>query len=116
MTVQCPERGLLLAELRDEVAETNNTYDLLFDSACQYAVRKSIERDLKRTMQSQVGEFHMQMRTLENRVHELRAKYEGIDKRLREQRATEEKLHQEEVQFLKKGNLQLTNEIKRLSA
>ncbi len=116
VTVLCPERGLLLAELRDEVAETNSTYDLLFDSACQYAVRKGIERDLKRTMQAQVGEYHTQMRTLENRVHELRAKYEGTDKRLREQRATEEKLHQEEVQFLKKGNLQLTNEIKRLSA
>lgn len=116
VTVMCPERGLLLAELRDEVQETNDTYDLLFDSACQYATRKAIERDLKRTMATQLHELTSQVRTLENRVHELHAKYSGIDKRFNEQRAAEEKVHQEEVQFLKKGNLQLTTEIKRLSA
>lgn len=116
VAVLCPERGMLLAELRDEVQETNDTYDLLFDSACQYATRKGIERDLKRTMQKQQNELTSEVRRLENRVHELRAKYDGIDKRFNEQRAAEEKVHQEEVQFLKKGNLQLTTEIKRLTA
>lgn len=115
VTVLCPERGLLLHDLRDEMEETNNTYDLLFGSACQYATRKGIERDFKRTMQKQLQELSVEVRTLENRVHELHAKYEGIDKRFNEQRAAEEKVHLEEVHFLKKGNLQLTTEIKRLT-
>lgn len=114
-TILCPERGLLLAELRNELQETNETYDLLFESACQYAVRKGIQRDLKRTMEAQLQELSSEARRLENRVHEYHAKYDGIDKRFREQQAAEEKRHQEEVQFLKKGNLQLTTEIKRLS-
>ncbi|CUG93084.1 dynein arm light chain, putative [Bodo saltans] len=115
VTVLCPERGLLLNDLREEMQETNSTYDLLFESACQYATRKGIERDVKRTMQKQLQELTVEVRTLENRVHELHAKYEGIDKRFNEQRAGEEKVHQEEVTFLKKGNLQLTTEIKRLT-
>lgn len=115
VTVLCPERGLLLNDLREEMQETNSTYDLLFESACQYATRKGIERDVKRTMQKQLQELTVEVRTLENRVHELHAKYDGIDKRFNEQRAAEEKVHQEEVSFLKKGNLQLTTEIKRLT-
>lgn len=115
VTVGCPERGLLLSELRDEMNETNATFDALFGNSCEYSVRKSIERDQKKHMQSKVHAMVSEVRGLENRVHELRAKYDGIDKRFNEQRQAEEKVHIEEVAFLKKGNLQLTNEIKRLS-
>ena len=114
--VLCPERGELLGQLRDEVRETNATYDLLFDASCQYAVRKAIERDLKRTMQAQLGELELETGILQNRVNELRAKRDGIKKRFEERRAAEEKKHQEEVTFLKKGNQQLTQEIKRLTS
>lgn len=116
VTVHCPERGLLLAELTDEIKESTGTYDLLFDSACQYAVRKAIERDLYRTMLRELDELRVRSRTIENRVQELRAKKEGLERRFAEQRETERKLHEEEVAFLKRGNAQLSAEIKRLTA
>jgi hypothetical protein len=115
VTVLCPERGLLLAELTEEIKESTGTYDLLFDSACQYAVRKAIERDLYRTMLRELDELRVQSRTIENRVQELRAKREGLEKRFAEQRETERKQHEDEVAFLKRGNAQLSAEIKRLT-
>jgi dynein light intermediate chain len=113
--VPCPERGELLAELRDEVHETQRTYDMLFESACQYGARKAIERDLKRTMQAQLEALTKEASILDTRVNEMRAKYEGFEKRFQERRSAEEKKHNEEAAFLKKGNSQLTNEIKRLT-
>lgn len=114
-SIDCPERGVLLALLRDEMNETNRTYELLFEAACRFGVRKVIERDLKRTMESQLHELVRDTNILENRVHEMRAKLEGIEKRVQERRTAEDKKHQEEVTFLKKGNTQLANEIKRLT-
>lgn len=115
VAVGCPERGLLLAQLRDEFRETNESYDVLFESASQFGARKTIERDLKRTMQRDLETLLKEVAVLENKVNEVKAKYDGLEKRFIERRAGEEKRHQEEVQFLKKGNLQLTNEIKRLT-
>jgi dynein light intermediate chain len=115
VTVTCPERGELLAELQSEVGETQRTYDMLFESACQYGARKAIERDLKRTMNQQLEDLTKSVAILENRVHEMRAKYEGLEKRFQERRVADEKKHHEEVAFIKKGNQQLTAEIKRLT-
>eukprot|EP00744_Colponema_vietnamica_P019070 GILI01026959.1.p1 GENE.GILI01026959.1~~GILI01026959.1.p1 ORF type:complete len:309 (-),score=86.08 GILI01026959.1:67-993(-) len=114
--VLCPERGLLISELRNEMRETDTTYDLLFDTACQYAVRKAISRDLGRTMLQETAEIGAEVRTAENRVSELRAKYEGQQKRAAETRAAAQKVHEEEIAFIKRGTQQLTQEIKRLTA
>jgi hypothetical protein len=116
ITCVCPERGELLAELQSEVGETQRTYDMLFESACQYGARKAIERDLKRTMHTQLEELTKTAAVLENRVHEMRAKYEGLEKRFQERRVADQKKHEEEVKFLKTGNAQLTAEIKRLTS
>lgn len=114
ITVLCPERGLLLRDLNAGMAQATETYDILFDSACQYAVRKSIERDLhshlfegKKTLESEV-------RRLDNRVNELRAKHDGMMKRFEEQKVVNAQLHAEEINYLKKANTQLVTEIKRL--
>mgnify|MGYP001570963399 CR=1 FL=1 len=115
VTIGCPERGLLLAQLRDELHETNDSFDVLFTSASQFGARKTIERDLKRTMQRDLETLLRDVAAMENRVNEIKAKYDGLEKRFIERRAAEEKRHQEEVTFIKKGNSQLTNEIKRLS-
>lgn len=115
VAVLCPERGLLLSELRREMGETDTTYDLLFDAACQYAVRKAISRDLGRTMLQEMEDMAAEVRTAENRVAELRAKYEGQQKRAVETRAAAQRVHEEEVAFIKKGTAQLTQEIKRLT-
>jgi len=49
----------------------------------------------------------LQKTELERTVAELRLKYDQSEKRSAELREAEEKKHMEEVQFLKKTNLQL---------
>ncbi|ORC87567.1 dynein arm light chain, axonemal [Trypanosoma theileri] len=116
VTVLCPERGLLLAELATEMQQTTNTYDILFDSACQYAVRKAIERDLRSYLFDEKISLESEVRRLENRVNELRAKHDGMTKRFEEQKQAELNRYEEEVKYLKKANQQIVNEIKRITA
>lgn len=116
VTVLCPERGLLLDELCAGMAQSTETYDALFDSACQYAVRKSIERDLRSHLFEEKKQFESEVRRLDNRVNELRAKHEGMLRRFEERKAAGQKLHEEEIAYLKKANQQLVSEIKRLTA
>lgn len=52
-------------------------------------------------------ELKLQKIELEKTVAELRLKYDQSEKRSAELREAEEKKHMEEVQFLKKTNLQL---------
>lgn len=116
VTVLCPERGLLLAELAEEMQQTTNTYDILFDSASQYTVRKAIERDLRSYLFKEKEWMESEVRRLENRVNELRAKHNGMLKRFEEQKQSEQKIHEEEVKYLRKANQQIINEIKRFAA
>ncbi|RNF08544.1 putative dynein arm light chain, axonemal [Trypanosoma rangeli] len=115
-TVLCPERGLLLAELATEMQQTTNKYDILFDSACQYAVRKAIERDMRSYLFEDKVNMESEVRRLENRVNELRAKRDGMLKRFEELKQAEQNRHDEEVKYLKKVNQQIISEIKRITA
>ncbi|ESL09862.1 hypothetical protein TRSC58_02413 [Trypanosoma rangeli SC58] len=115
-TVLCPERGLLLAELATEMQQTTNKYDILFDSACQYAVRKAIERDMRSYLFDDKVHMESEVRRLENRVNELRAKRDGMLKRFEELKQAEQNRHEEEVKYLKKVNQQIISEIKRITA
>lgn len=114
ITVLCPERGLLLDELSKGMAQSTDTYDALFDSACQYAVRKSTERDLRSYLFEEAKVLQSERRRCENRVNELRAKLEGMTKRFEDQQAATLKLHEEEVNYIKKCNQQIVTEIKRI--
>lgn len=116
ITVLCPERGLLLKDLNAGMAQATETYDILFDSACQYAVRKSIERDLHYYLFEEKRVLESEVRRLDNRVNELRAKHDGMLKRFEEQKVVNAKLHEEEINYMKKANQQLIGEIKRLVA
>jgi hypothetical protein len=116
VTLLCPERGVLLDELARSVQQSIDTYDVLLDSASQYAVRKSTERDLHQHLFAEKAELEMEVRRREHRVSEWRAKYAGQQKRLEEQQAADAKLHEQEIAYAKKANMQLVNEVKRLAS
>ena len=115
IAIDCPERGDLLLALRSESAETQNSYDALFERAVQFGNRKSIERDFSRSMHQKIETLRSQTAGLENRVNETNAKLEGIVKRYNERRQADDRRHAEEVAFMKKNNGQMTGEIKRLT-
>lgn len=116
ITLLCPERGLLLDELTRSMAQSTDTYNALFDSACQYAVRKSTERDLHAHLFDEKDVLDGEVRRLENRVNEWRAKYDGMKKRFDDQQAADKKLHDDEIAYAKKANQQFISEIKRLAS
>lgn len=116
VTLLCPERGLLLDELARSMQQASETYDVLLDSASQYAVRKSTERDLHQHLFAEKAELETEVRRREHRVSEWRAKYAGLQKRFEEQQAADEKLHEQEISYAKRANTQLVSEIKRLAS
>lgn len=116
VTLLCPERGLLLEELDRSMKQATETYDVLLDSASQYAVRKSTERDLHQHLFVEKADLETEVRRREHRVSEWRAKYAGLQKRFEEQQAADEKLHEQEIAYARRANTQLVSEIKRLAS
>lgn len=98
------------------MATFTQTYDILFNSACQYALRKTIERELQSHVFDEKRALQSEVRRLDNRVSELRAKYSGMMERFEQQKATTTQQHEAEVAYLKKANSQLVAEIKRIAA
>merc|ERR1719230_821889 len=91
VTLDGPERGLLLLRVRDEIRMTIDAYKTLYDSSVTFGVRK----------QQQAAELEEQKKEKENHVLELRNKVEVIEKRENEHKALEDKKRKEEVDFLK---------------
>ncbi|CCW64149.1 unnamed protein product [Phytomonas sp. EM1] len=116
ITVLCPERGLLLNELCERMAHSTEMYKVLYESACQYAVRKATERDLQSHLYVEKKALEGEVRRVENRVNELQAKYDGMVKRFQEQMDSARHAHEVDIEYVKKSNQQIITEIKRLAS
>jgi dynein light intermediate chain len=102
VTINCPERGLLLLRVRDEIKMTIDAYKTLYDSSVTFGVRKQLQAESgMQQMEDQTAALQNSKAELENHVLELRNKVEVIEKRESERRALEEKKRKEEVEFLK---------------
>merc|ERR1711988_330582 len=102
VAINCPERGLLLLRVRDEIRMTIDAYKTLYESSVTFGVRKQLQAEQGMDeMQNKIVSLQETKRDLENQVLELRNKVEVIEKRESERRALEEKKRQEEIEFLK---------------
>ncbi|XP_036139820.1 33 kDa inner dynein arm light chain, axonemal [Monomorium pharaonis] len=112
VTVNCAERGLLLLRVRDEIKMTLAAYQTLYQSSIAFGMRKALQAEQgKENLINTVQELKLQKTELERTIAELRLKYDQSEKRSAELREAEEKKHVEEVQFLKKTNLQLKTQL-----
>ncbi|XP_011864877.1 PREDICTED: axonemal dynein light intermediate polypeptide 1 [Vollenhovia emeryi] len=117
VTVNCAERGLLLLRVRDEIKMTLAAYQTLYQSSIAFGMRKALQAEQgKENLISTVDELKLQKTELERTVAELRLKYDQSEKRSAELKEAEEKKHSEEVQFLKKTNLQLKTQLEGIIA
>ncbi|KAG5345515.1 IDLC protein, partial [Acromyrmex charruanus] len=108
ITVNCAERGLLLLRVRDEIKMTLAAYQTLYQSSIAFGMRKALQAEQgKEDLINTAEELKLQKSELEKIVAELQLKYDQSEKRSTELREAEEKKHMEEVQFLKKTNMQL---------
>lgn len=102
VAINCPERGLLLLRVRDEIHLTTDAYKTLYDSSLTFGIRKQLQAE------EGMGELTTRTEQLahdknehEGRVQELTNKLELIEKRATERKALQDKKQKEEIDFLK---------------
>ncbi|XP_047343069.1 33 kDa inner dynein arm light chain, axonemal isoform X2 [Vespa velutina] len=117
VTINCAERGLLLLRVRDEIKMTLAAYQTLYQSSIAFGMRKALQAEQgKEDLVAIADELRQQKTELENALTELRHKFDLAEKRSAELKEAEEKKYTEEIQFLKKTNLQLKTQLEGIIA
>jgi dynein light intermediate chain len=117
VTVECAERGLLLLRVRDEIRMTLAAYQTLYESSTAFGMRKALDAEAgKGDMEQQILQLKQENADLSSEVLKLKAKCEEIELREKERRATEQRKHEEELQFLKRTNQQLKTQLESILA
>ncbi|KAG7393507.1 Axonemal dynein light intermediate polypeptide 1 [Phytophthora pseudosyringae] len=102
VTLNCPERGLLLLRVRDELRLTTDAYKTLYDSSLTFGVRKQLQaEDGMGGLAEQIASLQRDKEESGSKVAELTNKLEVIEKRAAERKALQEKKFKEELDFLK---------------
>jgi dynein light intermediate chain len=101
ITIDCPERGLLLMRVRDEIRMTIAAYQTLYNSSVTFGVRKQLQSEQgKSEMEEAKNELESRQVRLQNRKAELINKKEALLRRFEEKRAVDEAKRKAEVEFL----------------
>ncbi|KAJ1458841.1 axonemal dynein light chain-domain-containing protein [Pelagophyceae sp. CCMP2097] len=102
ITLDGPERGLLLLRARDEVRMTVDAYKTLYDSSVTFGIRKQLQAEQGMAdLEQRICALEGESADLEHQVVELRNGVEVIEKRENEHKAVEDKKRKEEIDFLK---------------
>ncbi|XP_072911574.1 axonemal dynein light intermediate polypeptide 1-like [Hemitrygon akajei] len=108
VTINCPERGLLLLRVRNEILMTLAAYETLYESSVAFGLRKALQGDLeKMSLRQQIEELKQEIATLQNELSEMKDKYNVAEKRFTERKELDDKKHSEEIVNLRKINQQL---------
>ncbi|KAM6995020.1 axonemal dynein light intermediate polypeptide 1 [Tautogolabrus adspersus] len=112
VTINCAERGLLLLRVRDEVQMTIAAYQTLYESSVAFGMRKALQSEQgKADMEKRITDLEDDKLELKRHLNELKSQCDAIEKRETERRQIEEKKHAEQIQFLKRTNLQLKTQL-----
>jgi dynein light intermediate chain len=69
VTIECPERGLLLLRVRDEIRMTIASYQTLYESAILFGIRKQLQAESgKEELKKKLEELEKKKIQLTNRV------------------------------------------------
>eukprot|EP00659_Diplonema_papillatum_P000429 gene429-624_t len=105
ITVDCPERGLLLMRIRDELRMTTDAYRTLYEASAGLGRRKAIEAERgKQDMLSHVDSLQTRQSDLQKEVKRLEAKLKAMERCCQEQQQADHKKYAEEIQFLQHTN------------
>lgn len=108
VTIDCPERGLLLMRARDEIKMTIDAYKTLYKSAVSFGMRKQMEAEKgKKELKDELQNLRQQKEQLEKKKNELISKKMTIEKRNEERRVFEKNKRKAEIEFLEYQNQHL---------
>ncbi|KAF4705727.1 Dynein, axonemal, light intermediate chain 1 [Perkinsus olseni] len=102
VTLDCPERGLLLLRIRNEIRMTIAAYQTLYHSSVVFGTRKQIQSEEgKDEAEHKLQELREKRRTLATKLAELERRCEAIERREAERNNIDERKRKEEIDFLK---------------
>lgn len=108
VTLNCVEQGLLLLRVRDEMRMTCRTYQVLYESAIAFGLRKLLQVEKEQNDENKrTKELNEENLKLLTKIEELEQRARQTDRRNTEIRLAEQKKYEEQLQFLKRTNQQL---------
>ena len=117
VTLDGPERGLLLMRTRDEIRMTIDAYKTLFGSSVTFGIKKQLRAEQGiPELENQVSDLEAQKSQLELEVYELRSKLEIVEKREAERKTADDKRRKEELDFLKYQGQHLDSFLKQMNS
>merc|ERR1711959_839679 len=88
VTINCPERGLLLLRVRDEIRMSIAAYQTLYQSSVTFGTRKQLQSEQGKAETEQlIADHEEKKKQQEARTVELKNKLEAIERREAERRA-----------------------------
>merc|ERR1712196_475722 len=115
VTLNLPERGLLLMRVRDEMKLTISAYNTLYESSVAFSTRKAIQaQDGIADMEKKLEELEAECRALEEESVQLSQKLETTKRRENEKINVMKKKHTEAVEYLMRSNTQLEKAVKQM--
>lgn len=121
VTINCPERGLILLRVRDELRLTQEAYRALYESSIEYGARNQAlfthaneEKGVDSVPAEQHQRLHQlreQKKMLELKVIELQRKAEQIETEEAQKRRQADLAHAETINFYMKTQQQLAKQL-----
>ena len=105
VTIECPERGLLLLRVRDEIKMTIASYQTLYESAILFGIRKQLQAEAgKEELKKRKEELKQRKKKLIEKKLQFENKLKAFDKQIEERKQIESVKREEEIKFLKEQN------------
>lgn len=105
ISIDCPERGILLARIRNEICNTISSYKRLFDNSQAFAVRRelSAEEGVESLIERK-NKLENRLAQLKNQSIELSCQTENLDSNIENVEVKNEAAKKEELEFYKSLN------------
>jgi dynein light intermediate chain len=102
VTIDCPERGLLLMRVRDELKMTIAAYQTLYQSSVVFGMRKQLKAEEGMDeLNDEIRKLEAKKFKLEEKRIELNSKRDSVEKKIKERQQIEDARMKEELEFLK---------------
>ena len=113
VTIECPERGLLLVKVRDEIKMTIASYQTLYESAILFGIKKQLQAEAgKEELKNRLKDLENKKKDLIKQKTQLDNKLKAFDKTIAERNQFETAKREEESAFLRQQNENLDKFLK----
>ena len=116
VTIDNPDRGLLLLKVRDEIKMSIASYQILYESAILYGIRKQLQaEDAREQLKKELEEKEKKNIELTNKKIELENKLKTLKKHFGERKEIEANKREKDITFLNQQKESLEKILKNIS-